>query len=265
MTNGALLGQFHPPTTKDFVFDPWFGPWKIFGIEFGFDFITFLALLAVTLTLAFFYFGLRKPKVVPGKFQTIVESGIEFVREQIQMSMIGPEGARYLPLLCALFFFIFFGNILEVVPGISFPLNSRLAFPLIPALIVWMLFLGIGIRKHGFFGYFKMVMFPPGAPKVMYVLLAPIEFVTAIVMRPITLTVRLFANMVAGHFLLAVFFLGTIGLFQADNVLLKPLGAVSFAMGTGLIMFEIFVAGLQAFIFTILTASYIGGALAEEH
>ena len=181
------------------------------------------------------------------------------------MSMIGPEGIGSCPLLCTLFFLIFFGNILEVVPGISFPLNSRLAFPLVPAVVVWILYNGLGIKKHGFFGYFKMVMFPPGAPKVMYVLLAPIEFVTGIVMRPITLTVRLFANMVAGHFLLAVFFLGTLALFQADAVFLKPIGVVSFAMGTGLIRFEIFVAGLQAFIFTILTASYIGGALAEEH
>ena len=259
-----VLAQFHPPTTKDFVFDPWFGPWEIFGIEFSINFITFLAVLTVTLTLAFFYFGLRKPKVVPGKFQTIVETGVEFVREQIQMSMIGPEGARFLPLLLALFFFIFFGNILEVIPGISFPLNSRLAFPLIPALVVWILYNALGIRKHGFFGYFKMVMFPPGAPKVMYLLLAPIEFVTGIVMRPITLTVRLFANMVAGHFLLAVFFLGTLGLLSAPGAL-KVVAPFSFALGTGLIMFEIFVAGLQAFIFTILTASYIGGALADEH
>jgi F-type H+-transporting ATPase subunit a len=261
----AGLAQFHPPTTKDFVFDPWFGPWEIGGVEISFNFITFLALLSILMTISFFYFGLRKPKVVPGKFQTIVESGVEFVREQIALSMIGHEGLRYLPLLCTLFFLIFFGNILEVVPGISFPLNSRLAFPLFPAVVVWILYNAIGIKKHGFFGYFKMVMFPPGAPKVMYVLLAPIEFVTGIVMRPITLTVRLFANMVAGHFLLAVFFLGTIGLFTADQTFLKPIGVVSFAMGTGLIMFEIFVAALQAFIFTILTASYIGGALAEEH
>ena len=265
MSGPATLAQFHPPTTKDFLFDPWLGPWEVFGIEFSFNFITFLACLMILMTMSFFFFGLRRPKVVPGKFQTVVESGVEFVREQILMSMIGPEGMRYLPLLCTLFFMIFFGNILSVIPAIGFPLNSRLAFPLVPAVVVWILYNGLGIKKHGFFGYFKMVMFPPGAPKVMYVLLAPIEFVTGILMRPITLTVRLFANMVAGHFLLAVFFLGTLGLFQADAVYLKPIGVISFAFGTLLIGFEIFVAGLQAFIFTILTASYIGGALAEEH
>jgi F-type H+-transporting ATPase subunit a len=265
MTSVPVLAQFEPPTTADFVFDPWLGPVEILGVEFSFNFITLLALLAVAITIAFFYFGLRNPKVVPGKFQTVVESGIEFVREQILMSMIGPEGARFLPLLCALFFLIFFGNILEVLPGINFPLNSRIAFPLIPALVVWILYNALGIQKHGFFGYFKMVMFPPGAPKLMYVLLAPIEFVTGIIMRPITLTVRLFANMVAGHFLLAVFFLGTIALFQSETIFLKPFGVLSFALGTALIAFEIFVAGLQAFIFTILTASYIGGAVAEEH
>jgi F-type H+-transporting ATPase subunit a len=107
-----------------------------------------------------------------------------------------------------------------------------------------------------------MVMFPPGAPPLMYVLLAPIEFFSTIIVRPITLSVRLFANMVAGHFLLAVFFLGSLALFTGTPYVL---GLVSFGMGTVMIAFEIFVAGLQAFIFAVLSASYIAGAMAEEH
>jgi len=105
-------------------------------------------------------------------------------------------------------------------------------------------------------------MFPPGAPKLLYILLTPIEFISVIVLRPITLTIRLFANMVAGHFLLSVFFLGSLALLTGIPYVV---GVVSFGVGIVLVGFEIFVASLQAFIFTMLTASYIAGAMAEEH
>jgi F-type H+-transporting ATPase subunit a len=191
-----------------------------------------------------------------------MESGIGFVRDQITLQMIGPEGLPFLPFLATLFFFIFLGNILEVVPGVSFPLNSRLAFPLVMAVIAWVVYNTVGIRKHGLLGYLKMVMFPPGAPKALYILLTPIEFISVIVLRPITLTIRLFANMVAGHFLLSVFFLGSLALLTGFPFIL---GVVSFGIGVALVGFEIFVASLQAFIFSMLTASYIAGAMAEEH
>jgi F-type H+-transporting ATPase subunit a len=187
---------------------------------------------------------------------------VEFVRNQIVVQMIGPEGMPFLALLATFFFFVFFGNILEIVPFVGFPLNSRIAFPLVLALVSWVTYNTLGIKRHGFIGYLKMVMFPPGAPPLMYVLLAPIEFFSTIIVRPITLSVRLFANMVAGHFLLAVFFLGSLALFTGTPYVL---GLVSFGMGTVMIAFEIFVAGLQAFIFAVLSASYIAGAMAEEH
>ncbi|HEX2088417.1 MAG TPA: F0F1 ATP synthase subunit A [Actinomycetota bacterium] len=262
-TVGAIIAaEFHPPTTKDFVWPCWGPELHVGGLSFCYNFIFFLLTLAFAATILFFYIGLRRPKLVPGKFQALVESAIEFVRNQIQMQMIGPEGARFLPLLMALFFFIFFGNILEVTPGVMFPLHSRIAFPIVMALIAWVVYNYVGIRKHGFIGYAKMVMFPPGAPLWLYPLLVPIEFFTTIIIRPITLSVRLFANMVAGHFLLAVFFLGSLALITGFPYIL---GVVSFGMGVALVGFEIFVSGLQAFIFAVLTASYIGGALAEEH
>jgi F-type H+-transporting ATPase subunit a len=201
--------------------------------------------------------------VVPGKMQSLTELGIQFVRENIALPMLGPDSDRYMPLLATLFFAIFFWNIFEVVPGINFSSNSRIAFPLIMALTVWVIFNGVGIRKHGFLGYMKHVLLPPGAPAPLYVLLVPIEFVTGIVIRPITLSVRLWANFLAGHFLLAVFFLGTIAMLQGG--LTAIFAPFSFAIAVALVGFEVFVSILQAFIFTILTASYIGGALAEEH
>jgi len=110
----------------------------------------------------------------------------------------------------------------------------------------------------------KHVLFPPGAPVWLYPLLVPIEFITQIIVRPITLSVRLWANFLAGHFLLAVFFLGTIAMLESGGIL-YAIAPLSFAIGVALVGFEIFVSLLQAFIFTILTASYIGGAIAEEH
>ncbi|HYU57491.1 MAG TPA: F0F1 ATP synthase subunit A, partial [Actinomycetota bacterium] len=118
------------------------------------------------------------------------------------------------------------------------------------------------IRRHGLFGYLKIIMFPPGAPWPIYILLSPIELLQVVVVRPLTLSVRLFANMVAGHFLLAVFFLGSLALVTGIPYVL---GIVSFGIGVALVGFEIFVASLQAFIFSMLTASYIAGAMAEEH
>jgi F-type H+-transporting ATPase subunit a len=256
-----LAGPFEKPTTKDFVFDYWVKT-KIFGITFGINFVIALLLLVMLVYFTMFIVAFRKPTVVPGKFQSLMEMGIEFVRNQVMLQMIGPEGSPFLPYLATLFFFIFLGNIFEVIPFVGFPLNSRIAFPMVMAIVTWVVYNAVGIKHHGFFGYLKIVMFPPGVPGALKPFLAIIEFISVILVRPLTLSVRLFANMVAGHFLLAVFFLGTLTLITAVPFIL---GVVSFALGTVLIGFEIFVAALQAFIFSVLTASYIGGAMASEH
>ena len=260
---GAILAQFHPPTTKDFVWGCWGPSLEIGGLTFCMTFITFLVLLGFVLMLAFFFFGLRRPKVVPGKLQSLAEMGISFVHENIAVPMLGPDSARFMPLLATFFFAIFFWNIFEVVPGINFSSNSRIAFPLVMAIIAWVTYNAVGVRKHGFFGYLKHVCLPPGAPAPLYVLLVPIEFFTQIIIRPITLSVRLWANFMAGHFLLAVFFVGTIAMLQGGWIAI--FAPFSFAISILLVGFEIFVSVLQAFIFAILTASYIGGAMAEEH
>ncbi len=261
---GAILAAFEPPSTKDFVWSCWGGSLRIGGLEFCMNFITFLVLLGFLLMIGFFYFALRRPRVVPGKLQSTAEVAIQFVRENIALQMIGPEGDRFMPLLATLFFAIFFWNIWEVVPGINFSSNSRIAFPLVMAIIAWVTYNAVGIVKHGFGGYLKHVVLPPGAPAWLYPLLVPIEFITQIIVRPITLSVRLWANFLAGHFLLAVFFLGTIAMLESGGFL-YAIAPLSFAIGIALVGFEIFVSLLQAFIFTILTASYIGGAMAEEH
>lgn len=260
---GRILAEFEPPTTKDFVWGCWGPSLHIGGLELCMNFITLLVILGFLLYLAFFFFGLRRPRVVPGKMQSLVELGIQFVRENIAFPMLGHDSDRYMPLLASLFFAIFFWNIFEVIPGFNFSSSSRIAFPMVMAVIAWVTYNGIGIARRGFFGYLKFVLFPPGAPAALLVLLVPIEFVTTIVIRPITLSIRLAANFLAGHFLLAVFFLGTIAMLQGGWI--AVFAPFSFAISVALVGFEIFVSILQAFIFSILTASYIGGALAEEH
>ena len=183
---GAILAEFQPPSTKDFVWGCWGPSLRIGGLNFCLNFIFFLVLLGFVLFLAFFFFGLRRPTVVPSKLQSLTEMGIQFVRENIALPMLGPDSDRYMPLLATLFFAIFFWNIFEVVPGINFSSNSRIAFPLVMAIIAWVTYNAVGIRKHGFVGYLKHVLLPPGAPAALYVLLVPIEFVTSIVIRPIT-------------------------------------------------------------------------------
>jgi F-type H+-transporting ATPase subunit a len=260
----VVAAQFHPPTTKDFVFDCYFS-FDLFGIEFCFNFIIALVTASVVLFIVMFYLAFRRPTVVPGKFQTLMEMGVDFVREQIALPMLGHAADRFLPVLLTLFFFILFMNIFEVAPWVNFSASSRVAFPLVLAVIAWITYNAVGIAKHGFFGYLKFTCIIPSAPAILrYTLLMVIEFFSNIVIRPITLTIRLAANFVAGHFLLALAFLGT-EFFLLNGPKTWVFVGVSFPLAVILVAFEVFVAVLQAFIFSVLTASYIGGALAEEH
>jgi F-type H+-transporting ATPase subunit a len=259
----ALIATFIKPTTKDFVWSCWGPQIHIAGLPFCMNFIFFLLLLVMIMFIGSFFIAFRKPKVVPGKFQALMEMGLEFVREQIVLQMVGPEGLPFFGLIATFFFMIFFMNILEVVPGINFSPSSRIAFPIVLAVVSWVTYNVVGIQRHGFIGYMKMVLFPPGAPKALYILLTPIEFISTILVRPLTLSVRLFANLVAGHFLLAVFFLGTIALLQSG--FLAVIAPISGVFAVIMVGFEIFVSLLQAFIFSVLSASYIAGAMASEH
>jgi F-type H+-transporting ATPase subunit a len=262
----AILGaaKFHPPTTKDFLFDCYFS-FHVFGIEFCFNFIIALVTASVLIYLLLFFLAFRKARTVPGKLQSLMELGVEFVREQIAMPMLGPAADRFLALLVTFFFFIFFMNMFEVAPWVNFSASSRVAFPLVLAVIAWLTYNAVGIARHGFLGYLKFTCIIPSAPAFLrYSLLLLIEFVSNIVIRPITLTIRLAANFVAGHFLLALAFLGT-EFFLLDGPKTWVLLGVSFPLSVVLVGFEVFVSVLQAVIFAVLTASYLGGVLAEEH
>ncbi|HJP15758.1 MAG TPA: F0F1 ATP synthase subunit A [Acidimicrobiales bacterium] len=219
-------------------------------------------LAAVVITAAIFLTaGRKKTSLVPVGVQHVAESGVNFIEESVVMETIGPEGKKYMPFLTTMFFFILFSNIFEVIPGIQFPANSRMAVPITLALIVWLIYNFVGIRSQGLGGYFKNSLFPPGVPKALYLIVTPIELVSTFVVRPFSLAIRLWANMVAGHLLLVTFAVLTAALWDATYV-----GAAApFAMLVLMTGFEILVSVLQAFIFTILTAVYIGGSLHPAH
>ncbi|WP_420637633.1 F0F1 ATP synthase subunit A [Candidatus Poriferisocius sp.] len=221
--------------------------------------IIYLASLLLTVWL--FWAAGRRRSLVPTGAQTVVEASIDFVENNIIMQTIGPEGRRYLPFLTTIFFFVLFSNMFEVIPFIQFPANSRMAIPLTLALVVWAVYHYVGIRAQGFFHYFKSALFPPGVPVALYILVAPIELLQILLIRPLSLAIRLWANMVAGHLLLVTFAVLSAALW---GTLYVP-AVLPFAALILVTAFEIFVSALQAFIFTILTAVYIGGSLHPEH
>lgn len=208
--------------------------------------------------------GRQRASLVPVGVQHVAESGVNFIEESVVMQTIGPDGKKFMPFLTTMFFFILFSNITEVIPFLQFPANSRMAIPMTLALLVWVIYNVAGVRSQGFFGYLKNSLFPPGVPKLLYLIVTPIEFVSTFVVRPFSLAIRLWANMVAGHLLLVTFAVLSAAMWGAGG--LGYGGSLfSFLMLILVTGFEILVSVLQAFIFTILTAVYIGGSMHPEH
>jgi len=263
----SLLAQvrppepFHAPGLETFR-PPCIVEWHAFGVDFCVDRGVIYMFLAAGIVIAVFLLAARGGALVPRGVRNFIESIVDFIREEIAIQVIGQEGRPWVPLLTSLFSFILVANIFGVIPGLQLAATSRMAIPAFLAVLVWILFVAAGIRYQGP-GYFKNVLFPPGIPKPIYILLTPIEFVSTFLVRPLTLSVRLLANMMAGHLILAIFFLGTAYLLAKPSTI--PFAVPAFALSVALVGFEILVAVLQAYIFTILTAVYISGAVHPEH
>jgi F-type H+-transporting ATPase subunit a len=220
--------------------------------------VIYLAAMAMTMGL-FLVAGARR-SLVPNGLQTIAESGIEFVDHQVLRPTIGPAGARFLPFLTTMFFFVLLTNIFEVIPFIQFPANARMAVPIFLAVLVWFIYHYQGFKNQGL-AYIKNSLFPPGVPIPIYLIVTPIELLQVLVIRPGSLAIRLWANMVAGHLLLVTFAVLSATLWDSTYAG----AALPFAMLILMTGFEILVSFLQAFIFTILTAVYIDLATHPEH
>jgi F-type H+-transporting ATPase subunit a len=254
-------GEFEAPGTEIFHWKPL---WD--GAPSWVTKPTLIVALCAIGVIWFSWAAFRSPKLVPRGIQNVGEVAYLFVRDQVARPMIGKEGDNWMPFLFSTFFFILFMNWMGVVPILYLPVNSHIAFPIVLALTVYVMMLFLSIKHQGLVGYFKNMMFPPGLPKPLYVILAPIELLSNIVLRPFTHAVRLFANMFAGHLLLA-FFASVAYWFLVEKLtpLGAPVGLVGFLMTIVMTAFEMFIQALQAFIFVLLAASYIGGALHPDH
>lgn len=260
---GTLLAaeEWHAPGL-------WLFQWKPL-IEIGPFGITkpmILAFIVVLVVIGFFWAAFSKPQLVPKGAQMWGEYAYTFVRDQIARPMIGKDGDKYLPLLFTLFVFVWIMNLMSVIPLAQFPVTSRIAYPAALALTVYIYMLYLGFKHQGFLGFFKNKLFPPGMPKWIYVILAPLEFLTNFIVNPFTHAVRLFGNMFAGHILIAMFAItGYHFLVVAVSPLGLPLGIVGAIMTVVMVAFELLIQALQAYVFAMLAANYIGGAVHAEH
>jgi F-type H+-transporting ATPase subunit a len=225
-----------------------------------------LMFLAAFLAVGLLFFAYRRARVVPSKYGVAVEGVVGFVRDEIAIGIIGPEGIRYFPYLLSLFLFILVGNFFEIAPFVNFPITSRMAIPGFLALLTWVVFVFVGFAKNGF-GYFADIVWPRSVPIFLRPLVGLIEFFSTFLLRPLTLAVRLFANLVAGHVMLSLLlvsgfiFLKSVGDIGARSVI----GVGWFTIGLAIFLFEIVVAILQAYIFTLLSAVYIQTSVHPEH
>jgi len=256
-------GGFVAPGIEEFYPEP-LAQFSLLGVDFEITRITLILWVATIAMLAFLVAAARRPQIVPGKLQYLGESGYSLVRDGIARDVIGPKGPPFAPFLVSLFFFILANNLMAIIPFAQISPMSKFAFPLVLAAICWVIYIWVGIREQGAGRYFKDILFLPGVPKFMYVLVTPIEILQTFVVRPFTLAVRLFANMFAGHMLLVVFSLGAVYLLNVGNysVIFAPVSAL---MAIVMTFFELLVIFLQAYVFTVLMGTYLNGSIEAEH
>jgi F-type H+-transporting ATPase subunit a len=234
-----------------------------FGGPFVLTNYMFWLLVAFVVTIIFFLVAASKVAMVPKGIANIAEVAVEFVRDGICVDVMGPEGKKYFPFVATAFFFVLFNNFIGLIPGAK-PGTGTMGTTVTWALMVFVLFNWIGIQKHGLFGYLKSFA-PSGDLNIALKAFTWILEVLSMLIRPLTLSVRLFANMYAGHITLGVFALFVVLLSEAAGAI-KVLAILPLALQIAMYAFEVFVAFIQAYVFAILTAVYIGGALhAGEH
>ncbi|WP_341867798.1 F0F1 ATP synthase subunit A [Nocardia neocaledoniensis] len=231
------------------------------GTPFELDRLILIRLLMTALLVVFLLAAFRAPRIVPGKLQNIAEIALLFVKEQIADEVLGKEaGRKFFPLLATIFFTVLFLNFSGIVPGLNISSNARIGMPIVLAVIAYITFNYVGIRKYGFLKYMRGNIVKPDVPPVLHVLLIPIEFVSTFILRPFTLTVRLMANMLAGHIMLVLFFSATWFFLFDATAWMKVFAPFSLLAGLAFTLFELLVTFLQAYVFALLTAVYISEA-----
>ncbi|MFF4404409.1 F0F1 ATP synthase subunit A [Streptomyces sp. NPDC001262] len=249
---------FPAPGLHSFVFEPLF---SIGGYDFNKPML--LALLGSIAIVGFFWVAFGKAKVVPGKLQMVGEAGYDFVRRGIVYEALGKkEGDKYVPFMVSLFFFVWIMNLWSVIPVAQFPVTSIIAFPAGLALIVYVLWMYLTFKKHGFVGGLKNITGYDKSLGGILPMVVVLEFFSNVLVRPFTHAVRLFANMFAGHLLILMF---TIASWYLLNGIGIAYAGVSFVMTILMTAFELFIQAVQAYVFVLLACNYVQGALAEHH
>jgi F-type H+-transporting ATPase subunit a len=262
------LQGYTPPGTHDFEFDGGFIP----GVEW-FNKPLVQAIIAAALVIILWLVAARRLKTVPSKGQFFAEQVYDLVRNGIARDMLGHEFRKYLPYLLALFCFLLVNNWFGVFAPFMFPTFSNIGYAWAFAIMSWLIYNGAGIAKHGFFRYMKNNLVPAGVPGWLMPVIIPIEFLSNFIVRPVTLALRLFANLFAGHLVVLVFIVGgTYLVTNGDTInhaLQGPIaqiaGGVAIIFSFAIFALEILVGALQAYIFTVLTAAYVQSATADEH
>ena len=230
-------------------------PIHIGGIDASFTNSALFMVIAIALASALVILGTRSRALVPGRWQSLAEISYEFIAGMIDDN-VGHEGRDYFPFIFTLFMFVFFGNLLGLIPyGYTFTGQIIVTFAM--AALVFIGVTIIGIAKHGW--HFLSFFVPHGVPAVLLLLLVPIELLSYLI-RPFTLSIRLFANMMAGHTMLAIFG-GFVAPLLLAGGLVKAAAVVPLTVDILLIFLELLVAALQAYVFTILTCLYLRDAI----
>ena len=235
------------------------------GTPFELNRIMLVRILVAVVIIVLFWLGTRRMSIVPSRAQSLIEMGLDFVRVGIAEDLLGKkDGKRFLPILTTFFFMIIAMNLTGAVPFLNIAGTSVIGVPLLLAGIAYVTWIYAGLRKHP--GKFlRNSLFPPGVPPGLYIIVTPIELLSTFIVRPVTHTLRLLMNMIVGHLLLVLFFLATSFFFFEAPGLFKLFGLGTLAFGFVFTLFELLVAVLQAYVFTILTAVYLQLALADEH
>lgn len=260
---------FSPPGKEDIFLPPIFSWHEPFGLPFTLAVTKpqILLVLSVVIILTFFLTTTRNLKLVPTRWQFAAESVYDFGRNTIAREQIGAkEFAPYVPLIVSIFCFALVNNLYGLIPFVQFPTFTHSGFPLAIVLIIYPLYHIVGVRKFGLRGYLRNQFIIPEVPKgVLWGLLIPTEVILKFFFDPLNLAIRVFAAMFAGHLLVMVFTLGGEFLLLHGPIWLKPVSVLGFGLAIGLIFLEALVQVLQAYIFALLSAHFIGRALAEQH
>ena len=222
--------------------------------------------VAVLILISLFVIAARRAKLVPGRGQNVAELALDFVRVSIAEEILGKVDAkRFVPMLTTIFFAILAFNVAGIIPGLNIAGTSLIGLPLLMAAWVYLMYLGSGIKKFGLGGYLKNNLLPPGIPWPLYILITPIEILQVFIFRPATLALRLTANMIAGHLLLVLCFSATHFFLLEAAGAMKGVAVLSLGAGIIFTLFELLVAALQAYVFTLLGAVYISLAIEDTH